>query len=159
MIQPASVLHKASAARPDARSVEIQRVFTVSPQVLWKLFTDPEHYARWWGPKTARCTRCEIDLREGGAWLTTMTFPDGDTATMHGHYIDIDRPNRLEFTWFWSSAKEGSPPSRVLLEFRERGRGSLLRILHSELPEEQVANHERGWMGALECLEEELQTL
>ncbi len=159
MIQPASVLHSAATSRPDARSVEIQRVFAVRPETLWDLFTDPLHYAKWWGPRNTTCTRCEIDLRVGGAWLTTLTFPDGDTATMHGAYEEIAPTTLLRFTWLWQGSQDSSPPSHVSLEFSPRGQGSLLRLVHSELPEDRRDGHERGWLAAFDSLDAHLETL
>ena len=152
MIQPAAMLGEALASRPDARSLEIQRVFTVRPEVLWDMFTMPAHFSRWWGGGKARCTKCEIDLRVGGAWAAAMEFPDGDVAEVAGEYLEIEPKSRLRFTWRWTHMAGGSPDSVVTLTFAARGEGSLLTLLHRDLPEEKVDQHEKGWLSALESL-------
>ncbi len=159
MIQSAKVLHDATSARPDARSLEIQRVFTVSPETLWEYFTDPAHNLRWAGPKEAECTRFDADLRVGGAWAMALRLADGAEMTAHGVYREIERPRRLVYTWRWESWKETSPDSLVTIEFSARGRGSLLTLTHSELPPDRVEGHRFGWTSCLDSLDDYIGSL
>jgi uncharacterized protein YndB with AHSA1/START domain len=159
MIQSAKVLHDATATRPDARSVEIRRVFTVSPEALWEYFTDPAHNLNWAGPKQATCTRFDSDPRVGGAWAMALRLDDGEEVVAHGVYREIEKPRRLVYTWRWESWEETSPDSLVSLAFEARGQGSMLTLTHSELPEDEVEGHEGGWMSALECLNDYIESM
>jgi uncharacterized protein YndB with AHSA1/START domain len=35
---------------------------------VFEASTKPEHVARWYGPNGSTVTRCDMDLRPGGAW-------------------------------------------------------------------------------------------
>jgi hypothetical protein len=64
---------KASApAGAVKREVVITRVFDAPRGLVFKAWTDPEHMARWWGPKGFTNPICELDARVGGAWRIVM---------------------------------------------------------------------------------------
>jgi uncharacterized protein YndB with AHSA1/START domain len=69
---------KASApASAVKREVVITRVFDAPRGLVFKAWTDPEHMARWWGPKGFTNPICELDARVGGAWRIVMRSPAG----------------------------------------------------------------------------------
>ena len=57
--------------------VEVSRTFEAPLELLWKAWTEPEHFMKWYGPKGFTAPTCEIDLREGGRHLWSMLSPDG----------------------------------------------------------------------------------
>ncbi|MEM1313773.1 MAG: SRPBCC domain-containing protein [Pseudomonadota bacterium] len=157
MIDPAGILRDSGVERPAPDALAITRVFTVQPGVLWTLFTDPARFAAWWGPKGATCTECALDLRPGGAWRTVIRGDDsGEIHVIRGVYVEVEAPHRLVFTWFFGDAEPSGPVSEVTLDFAARGRGSELRLFHRSLPPEMADNHERGWLGAFESLDDHI---
>lgn len=50
----------------------ITRIFDVPRQLVWKAWTDPEMFKKWWGPKDFSCPFAEIDLKVGGKYLLCM---------------------------------------------------------------------------------------
>ena len=50
------------------RQIVITRVFDAPRELVWKVWTQPEHVARWWGPRGFTTTVTEMDLRPGGKW-------------------------------------------------------------------------------------------
>jgi uncharacterized protein YndB with AHSA1/START domain len=40
--------------------------------MVWKMWTDPEHVKKWWGPRAFTTPFCEIDFRVGGKFLNCM---------------------------------------------------------------------------------------
>jgi uncharacterized protein YndB with AHSA1/START domain len=126
---------------------------------MWRLWTDPDHFARWWGPKGARCTRCEIDLRPGGAWLTTMESPDCAMHTVSGVYREIVEPERLVYTWGWHDEAGRGDESVVTVTFKAAGKGCEVRVLHEGLGPDQPDLHQQGWTGALECLADHISEI
>lgn len=141
-----------SPFRPAA--LEMTRVFTVAPEVLWRALTDPARLALWWGPRGTRCTACALDLRPGGAWRTDMRAADGSEWVLHGVCAEVSPPHRLVYSW--AIGAETAPGSTVTLDIAARGRGSELRLRHEGLAPEAREGHERGWTGAFESLGDHL---
>lgn len=77
---------------------------------------------------------------------------------MRGEYKEISPPERLAYTWSWEagpeSAMAGSENSLVTVEFLEDGDGTLVRLTHSGLANEQIREmHVQGWQAVLANLE------
>jgi uncharacterized protein YndB with AHSA1/START domain len=53
------------------------RVFDAPRELVFALWTDPEHLAQWWGPNGFTTTTHTFDMRPGGAWRFVMHGPDG----------------------------------------------------------------------------------
>ena len=74
----------------DERDLVLERVVDVSPELLFKAWTTPEHLMPWFCPKPYRTIECEIDLRPGGRFLAQMVDPDGNKLpTQPGCYLEI----------------------------------------------------------------------
>jgi uncharacterized protein YndB with AHSA1/START domain len=76
---------------------EINRSFDVPIDVMFKMWTNPEHVARWTPPTGFTMKFINVDIRPGGSGFYSMT--DGKT-TMYGRasYREIRRPDRLVYT-------------------------------------------------------------
>jgi len=90
------------------RKVVITRVFDAPRALVFKAWTDPQHLARWWGPKGFTNPVCEVDPRVGGAWRIVMRAADGTEYPCGGVYREFVEPERLVFTNN-SADKEGNP--------------------------------------------------
>jgi len=76
----------------------LTRVFAAPRELVWKLWTEPEHIRKWWGPKGFTLPGCEMDFRTGGAYSYVMRGPDGEDNPFHGVYREIVRNERIVFT-------------------------------------------------------------
>ena len=56
----------------DKHDIFITRTFNAPRELVWKMFTEPHHLMKWWGPKGFTTPVCEIDLRPGGIWHYVM---------------------------------------------------------------------------------------
>ena len=75
--------------KPDSKlDLVLERVVDVPPELVWAAWTRPEHIVKWFTPEPWIIVDCEIDLRPGGIFRTTMRSPEGrdfrDLATGHG---------------------------------------------------------------------------
>ena len=63
--------------------LRISRYFEAPPDLLFRLWADPVHRVRWWGPTGMALSRCEVDFRVGGKWAITMSaqLPDGQATS------------------------------------------------------------------------------
>src|SRR5260370_33633751 len=82
----------------EEQELVLTRVFDAPRELVFKVWTDPEHVALWWGPHRFTNPVCELDLRPGGAILIHMRGPDGVVYRMTGVYREVVEPERLVFT-------------------------------------------------------------
>jgi uncharacterized protein YndB with AHSA1/START domain len=80
------------------RELVIERVFDAPRELVWKAWTEPEHFMRWWGPKGFTTPFCEIDLRVGGKYLNCMRSPEGKDYWSTGVYREIVPLERIVCT-------------------------------------------------------------
>lgn len=82
---------------PDDRRLEIEREFDAPRELVWKMFADPYHLSRWWGPKGFTNPVVELDFREGGRWHHVMRGPDGREFPTDSVFIEIAPPERIVY--------------------------------------------------------------
>jgi len=76
----------------------LERTIDVPRELVWTAWTTPAHIRHWFVPKPWSITDCEIDLRPGGIFRTTMRSPDGQEFPNIGCYLEIVPNERLVFT-------------------------------------------------------------
>jgi uncharacterized protein YndB with AHSA1/START domain len=148
----------------EGQGLVLNRVFDAPRELVFKVWTDPKHVARWWGPRGFTNPVCELDLRPGGAILIHMRGPDGVVYPMTGAYQEIARPERLVFT---SAALDsnGNPMFEVLttVTFAEES-GKTKQILRARVIKKTaqaapyLAGMEAGWTQSLERLAAHVST-
>jgi len=73
------------------------RIFDVSPEVLFRAWTDPELLKEWWGPKGFTNTFYEFDPKPGGKWEFTMHGPNGADYENSSEFVEVVEPRRIVF--------------------------------------------------------------
>ncbi len=76
----------------------LERVVDVPPELVWIAWTKPEHLSKWFTPAPWTVSDCEIDLRPGGVFRTTMRSPEGQEFPNVGCYLEVVPNKRLVFT-------------------------------------------------------------
>ena len=59
------------------RELVISRKLNAPVELVWEVWTKPEHIANWWGPNGFTNTITKMDVRPGGEWDLVMHGPDG----------------------------------------------------------------------------------
>jgi uncharacterized protein YndB with AHSA1/START domain len=49
------------------RTLTITRVFDAPRELVFKVWSQPDHLVCWWGPKGFTTPSCQIDFRPGGS--------------------------------------------------------------------------------------------
>lgn len=79
--------------------VSLHRVFTASPEKLYKAFIDPDAMASWLPPYGFVCKVHSMDVQVGGQYKMSFTnFSTGSCHSFGGEYIEIIPNERLIYT-------------------------------------------------------------
>ena len=115
-----------------------------APDTVWEFFVDPEKLKRWKG------IEAELDPRPGGTFYCVVI--PGHVAD--GEFVELDKPNRLVYTWGWQG-NDAVPPgsSTIEVDLTPEGNGTSLHFVHHLPNEEAVASHTGGWDHYLPRLE------
>ena len=142
------------------------RTINAPRSVLWECWTTPEHIKNFFVPKPHSIETCEIDLRVGGKFNTTMNV-DGDLMENNGVYLEIVEGRRLVFTDGYSEGWKPAPDPfmTAIVEFEDDGQGGTTYTAtarHRSSDARQI--HEDmgffdGWGTVVTQLEEYAQTI
>jgi uncharacterized protein YndB with AHSA1/START domain len=86
----------------------ITRVFDAPRELVWQVWTDPEHLKNWWRPKGLSMISCTLDLRPGGMFHYGMKTQDGHEMWGKFVYRHIDPPKKLVLVVSFSDAQRGT---------------------------------------------------
>ena len=151
-------------------AVVIERTFDAPLDLIWQMWTDPEHFKSWYGPQGFTVPVAEMELRVGGKRLICMASPDGSMKmwTM-GKYTEIVPNDRLIYTESPADENgnlvspsamgmpEGYPATTevtVLLE--DLGGRTKMVMTHAGMPADSGAGG--GWSQAFDKLANYIET-
>ncbi len=150
----------------------IARTFNAPRDLMFRVWTEPEHLMHWWGPKGFKMKHAKMDLRPGGMYLYGIGAPDG--SDMWGKFIfqEIVEPEKLVFITSFSDEKGGttrhplSPdwPLEILSEisFKAQGARTEVTVQWQAINATDVevntfnsgfASMRQGWGGTMDQLE------
>lgn len=132
-------------AATDTTVYERTLAIDASPETVWEFLVDPEKLMRWKG------INADLETQPGGIFRCEVI--PGHIA--RGEYVEIDKPNKLVFTWGWDGSEDVPPGSSTIeIELAPAGDGTSLRFVHKDLPNaEAIASHAHGWDHYLPRLE------
>lgn len=158
----------------DGTEFVLERVFTAPAGTLWKAWTEPELFARWYKPNP-RCETevLEYDLQPGGVMRYEMRFGEAHKHFELWQFETIEPPERLQWKQMLTDAEgqvigHAQMPDwpKVMLttiELEDHPEGTLQRLTwepyeatEAELECFQGAAEklDQGWVGAFDNLEE-----
>jgi uncharacterized protein YndB with AHSA1/START domain len=144
-----------------AREVTITRVFDAPRELVWKAWTEPAHFAQWFGtpPYTTPESTVSMDVKPGGAWRATMVHEqDGSELPFRGTYTEVVEPERLVLT-FEDVNDPGNQDVEVLtVTFRDLGGNRTEVVAHQagHMPPEEYQALEQGYGAFFDRLAEHL---
>ena len=83
----------------DGLDVVFERVFDAPRELVWKVYTEPERIARWWGTHDSTTEVVRMDLRPGGGWHYISHAPGRDPIGFFGDYLEVEPPARIVRTF------------------------------------------------------------
>ena len=153
------------------QEIVITRIFDAPRELVWKAWTDPKHFQRWWGPKDYTCPFCQMDLRVGGKYLNCMRSPEGQEYWSTGVYREIIPMERIVFTDCFADEQGNVVPAThygmsadfplemlVTVIFEDSGSKTKVTLKHVDLPiGEMTEQTGAGWNESFDKLAESLK--
>jgi uncharacterized protein YndB with AHSA1/START domain len=148
---------------PDA--VVIERSFDAPVDLIWQMWTVPEHFQTWYGPTGATIPVAKMDVRTGGTRLICMEMqtPNGPMQMWFtGEYREVVENQRLVYTESVSDEDgnpaapssmdmpEGHPVTEVRVELEVVGERTRMVMTHVGVPADSPGA--TGWNMALDKL-------
>lgn len=143
----------ATQPRPGTHELFISRTFAAPVALIYRLWSEPAHFQRWWGPQEFRCTALEMDFRPGGRWRACIESGRHGSSGMGGTYRQIEPQRRLVFTFAWEDGRDQpGVETLVTVTFTDQG-ATTLQTFHQTpfLHEDGRDSHVRGWNSAFDC--------
>jgi uncharacterized protein YndB with AHSA1/START domain len=147
-------------------AVVIERSFTAPVELIWQMWTVPDHFKAWYGPGGATVPVADMDVRVGGRRLVCMEMqtPDGLTRMWFtGVYREVVPNKRLVYTDSMSDAEgnvlsptdlgmpDGHPTTtEVIVELEQVGGRTRMVMTHVGIPAGSPGA--AGWTMALDKL-------
>jgi uncharacterized protein YndB with AHSA1/START domain len=138
----------------------ISRVVDAPRALVYRAFTDPDHFAAWWGPIGNQVPRDEIqfDIRPGGHQRWTELSPaDPDVRVrIHVDLTDVAPGEVLDGVMHVTGRLPGGTEpfeTRSRVEFRDEADGRTRLEIRQWLPEHLAGPSENGWSEALSKLD------
>ncbi len=150
--------------RDDA--VVIDRVVDAPVELVWAMWTVPDHFKAWYGPDGATIPVAEMDVRVGGSRTVAMEMqtPDGPMRMWFtGQYLEVVEPELLVYTEAMadangnalSAAEAGLPDghttvTEVRVQLTDLGGRTGMTLTHVGVPADSPGA--TGWQMALDKL-------
>lgn len=147
--------------------VKIQREFDAGIELVWRMWTDPEMFKQWYGPKGMSVPTAEMDVVVGGTRKICMEMVMPERTMLMwftGVYKEVNRPSRLVYTESMCDENgviipaasmgmpEGHPDiTEVIVELTESDGKTMMTMVHVGVPEGTAG--EGGWNQAFDKLE------
>ncbi|HET6329435.1 MAG TPA: SRPBCC family protein [Holophagaceae bacterium] len=97
------------------REIISTRLLDAPRELVWKVWTDPQHLVHWWGPNGFTNSFETYDFRPGGEWRFVMHGADGTDYPNHSVFVEIVEPERIVLDHL------SGPRFRMEAAFEDRG--------------------------------------
>lgn len=139
------------------RELIFSRLLRAPRELVFDVWTKPEHLANWWGPDGFTLTTHEMAVKPGGVWRFMMHGPDGTDYPNKVIFTTVKRPERLEYKQSGEDDMEDINFSVTIL-FEEDGKNTRL-TMHMLFPTAEELQRVAREFGAIEGAEQHLQRL
>ena len=80
---------------PGKQEIISTTVLDAPRELVFRAYTDPKLFARWWGPRRYENEIVKFDSRAGGEWRVIQRGADGSEHGFHGVNHDVVAPERI----------------------------------------------------------------
>jgi uncharacterized protein YndB with AHSA1/START domain len=138
----------------------LTREFPAPRERVWRAWTQPDAIIRWHGPAFYRAAEFKADVCVGGGWRACLKSDNVDDVVLwqSGHYLVVEPPERLEFTFAWETPNHEDGPgvlTHVIVRLEALANGGT-RMHFSQtgfLSQKSAVSHSVGWNGTFDRLD------
>lgn len=142
------------------RTVRVSRTFAAPRERVFRAWTSPDEFLRWFGNPGDVVRIVRFDAREGGSYDVEGEF-EGELWRVAGKWTEVRAPERLVFTWRSTlerpkpghdpAAHPGSGDTVVTVDFHDRGGKTELVLEHRGFTTDSSrGEHDEGWKQCLD---------
>ena len=133
-------------------------MFDAPRELVFQMWTDPKHLAKWWGPRDYPVGPLSMDVRPGSKWRNCLMSNAGDMSLWHsGTFREVIPPERLIFTFRWEEEGERAMENVVTVTFAEQDGKTLMTLRQAPFHSARECDgHDVGWNSSFDRLEEYL---
>jgi uncharacterized protein YndB with AHSA1/START domain len=146
--------HRTSIERRGDRELVVTRTFDAPPAIVFKAWSRPELFQRWWMPRSlagVSLVACEMNVRTGGKYRLEFGAGGPETMAFHGKYLEVVPDERIVWT-----NDEGEEGAITTVTFEDQG-GRTLLTFHEAYPSAEAL--EEALQGSAAGLPEQLDQL
>jgi len=150
----AGAQNRTSVVRKGDRELEVTRIFNAPPSLVYKAWSQPELFQRWWVPKSVSgvsLVSCDMEVRTGGKYRLEFSVGGPDTMAFYGKYLEVVPNERIVWT-----NEEGEEGAITTVTFQDQG-GKTLLTFHEAYPSREAL--EEALRGSAAGLPEQLTQL
>ncbi|MBL0744585.1 SRPBCC family protein [Chryseolinea lacunae] len=103
------------------REILLSRTINAPVDLVWEVWTEPEHIVHWWGPDGFTNTIAKMDVKPGGEWDLVMHGPDGTDYKNKSIFKEIVLHKKIVYEHVTA------PKFIATIEFEEQGEKTLIR--------------------------------
>lgn len=144
---------RTSVERKSDRELVVTRTFDAPPHLVFRAWSEPELFRRWWMPKSVTgvsILSCEMDVRTGGKYRLEFGSAGGNMA-FYGKFLEVVPDERIVWT-----NDEGEEGAVTTVTFKDEG-GKTLLTFHELYPSPEAL--EEALQGSAAGLPEQLDQL
>jgi len=79
------------------REIRISRLLNAPVELVWEVWTNPNHIAKWWGPNGFSNTISKMEVKPEGEWDLVMHGPDGTDYKNKSVFKEIIKHKKLVY--------------------------------------------------------------
>jgi uncharacterized protein YndB with AHSA1/START domain len=123
------------STNPQSLEFKIERTIPAPPHEVFDAWLNPKIPGNPWNAAAKFVLNPKVD----GLFFWTL-----QGTSHYGRFTEFERPGRMQHTWM--SPKTLGQESIVTLTFQPQGEDTLMTLVHSNLPDHELARgHEKGW--------------
>ncbi len=138
--------------------VFVSRKFICSPAELFDWLVQPELIAQWFGPKHLIVGEVHSNLEVDGQISIELKKANGSNFFIKGQYLEIDKPEKLVFSYQYSDLQNPPPESVVTIKLKalNQNQTELTLIQSFEQIPEDMPSRKDAWNHMLQVLENQV---
>ena len=153
--KPAPMKNPTTVERKSERELVVTRTFNAPARIVFKAWTTPELFMRWWAPKSigVPLLSCDMDVRTGGTYRLEFGQDASNSMAFFGKYFEVIPNARL--VWTNEESEDGAVTT---VTFEEKD-GKTLLTLHELYPSKEAFDANSGAEGGMPEQFEQLDEL